>query len=376
MKRNVCVMVLVGLVFAAFCSGQTPSTLPATQPVGAAAELAKMKSLMAGNRNDVSQEDFIKTMKQRLPDALAVLTEMEQKYPKAEELHEARLMGIVSSVQLARINNDPEGAERAKDLVAKVIASDAPGRLKLIADAHLLLLTLKPIVAATTSPATEPSPVDTTKSIMQFTQRYAGTDQAVEAIVAGMQIANIVGDQKTFTELLDKLAKDHADHPQASGILRQLGKGSDVGKPFAASLTKLDGAKLTLPDDLLGKVVVIDFWATWCGPCIQTIPEMKSLYAKYKPQGVEIVGISLDEDLQQLKAFIATNQLGWIITYSGKGWDDPTAKQYGISGIPSVWVIGKDGKVISDNARGALAETIEKALLAGKSAPTTQPADK
>ncbi len=367
-------MVLAGLVFAAFCSGQEPSTLPANQPSGAAAELAKIRSLMGRNPgDDVSQEDFIKALKQRLPKALTVLTEMEQKYPKAGELHEARLMGVVAAVQLARINDDPAGAERAKDLVARIIASDAPGRFKLHADAHLLLLNLKPIVAATTAPATEPAPVDTAKIIMQFTQRYAGTDQAVDAIAAGMQIANIIDDQKTFTELLEKLAKDYADHPQARRILRQLGKSPNVGQPFTAALTKLDGTKLTLPDDLRGKVVVIDFWAIWCAPCIQTIPHMKEMYAKYKPQGLEIVGISLDEDLQRLKTFITTNQLGWIITYSGKGWDDPTARQYGVSGIPSVWVIGKDGKVVSDNARSTLAETIEKALSAGKPAPTTKP---
>ena len=102
-----------------------------------------------------------------------------------------------------------------------------------------------------------------------------------------------------------------------------------------------------------------------------TIPHLKSLYARYKPQGLEIVGVSLDKNATRLKSFVATNKMGWIITYSGKGWDDPTARKYGIGGIPSVWVIGKDGKVVSDNARRNLTETIEKALSA-----TTRPARK
>ncbi len=368
MKRNVCILALTGLVFAAFCSGQKPTTLPVTQPAGAAAaELAKMKSLM-----DRGYSAF--ALKQRLPKALVVLAEMEQKYPKAKEIHEARMIGVVAAIQLARINNSPAMVERAKEIVGRIIASDAPGRFKLHADAHLLLMRLKPVSAATTTPATKPAPVDTTKMILQFTQRYAKTDQAVDAITTGMQIGKILENQKVFDELLQKLVKDYSDHPRARRILRQLGKSADVGKPFTATLTKLNGMKLTLPDDLRGKVVVIDFWATECGPCVEATPYLKSLYAKYKSQGMEIVGISLDKDPRRLRAFVTTNQIGWIITYSGKGWDDPTARKYGIGGIPSIWVIGKDGKVVSDNARRNLTATIEKALSAARRpTPTTMP---
>lgn len=376
MKRNICIFVLTGLVFAVFCSGQQSSTLPATKPTGPAAELAKMKSFMERSPGDERRSDFAEVLKQRLPKALAIMDEMERKYPKAEEIHQARLMGLVAAIQLSRLNNDPAGTERAKAIGARIIDSDAPGRFKLNADAHLLLLNLKPVVATTTAPATKPAPVDAAKIIMQFAQRYAGTDQAVDAITAGMQIGALVENRKVFDELLEKLAKDYSDHPRARSILRQLGKSPDIGKPFTATLTKLDGTKLTLPDDLRGKVVVLDFWATWCGPCIQSIPHLKSLYARYKPQGVEIVGISLDQDLRKLNVCIETNQIGWIITYSGKGWEDPTAGRYGISAIPSIWVIGKDGKIVSDDARPTLEETIKKALSAGRPAPTTKPSGK
>jgi hypothetical protein len=92
---------------------------------------------------------------------------------------------------------------------------------------------------------------------------------------------------------------------------------------------------------------------------------------------MEIVGISLDKDVRRLKSFVATNKLDWIITCSGKA-GNPTAQKYGIRGIPSIWVIGKDGKVISDNARRNLAETIEKALTVTitKPTPTTMSARK
>jgi hypothetical protein len=194
MKRSVCVLVFAGLVFAAFCSGQKSparSASPASQPGGAAAALAKIKSLMDRPRDMPRNADPAPIMKQRLPKALSALAEMEQKYPKAGELHEARLMGVFAAIQLARINKDTSMAERAKQIVGKIIASDAPVPLKLRADAHLLLLNIKPVQAATTMPTTQPAKLDTTKAILQFTKRYAKTDQAVDAVSIGMQIARI-----------------------------------------------------------------------------------------------------------------------------------------------------------------------------------------
>ena len=142
-------------------------------------------------------------------------------------------------------------------------------------------------------------------------------------------------------------------------------------------MTKVDGTKLSLPKDLLGKVVVIDFWATWCGPCVREVPHMKKVYAAYKDKGVEFVGISLDRSKEPLMAFIKDRDLPWIHTYSGDPGGDPTAKKYGIRGIPSIWVVGKDGKIASRNARGNLEETLDEALAAkAKPVPTTQPAKK
>ena len=135
-----------------------------------------------------------------------------------------------------------------------------------------------------------------------------------------------------------------------------------AGKEFTAELTTLDGKTLSLPKDTLGKVVLIDFWASWCPPCHKAVPHMKHLYEKYKGKDFIMVGISLDENKNALKKFIADKNLGWIQTYSGKGWSDPTVKKYGIDGIPSVWVIGKDGKVISTNAVTNASKIIDKAL--------------
>lgn len=123
------------------------------------------------------------------------------------------------------------------------------------------------------------------------------------------------------------------------------------GKPMEISGSLLDGATFD-PKSLAGKVVLVDFWATWCGPCIAEIPNVIAEYEKYHDKGFEVIGISLDEEKDKVDAFVAEHKIPWPILYAGKGWQDPVAQFYGISGIPQMILIGRDGNVITVNARG------------------------
>ncbi|MFM9059395.1 MAG: TlpA family protein disulfide reductase [Planctomycetaceae bacterium] len=144
---------------------------------------------------------------------------------------------------------------------------------------------------------------------------------------------------------------------RCAGTLRRL---TLTGAPIEVAGTLLDGTPFD-QKSLAGKVVLVDVWATWCGPCRAQIPVMKEAYEKYHDKGFEIVGISLDEDREKLDAFLAAESLPWPIVYSGKGWEDPIVTNYGISGIPQMILVGRDGNVISLKARGPqLAEELEK----------------
>lgn len=146
-------------------------------------------------------------------------------------------------------------------------------------------------------------------------------------------------------------------------------KGKPV-TPFTAA--DLDGKDLSFPSDYRGKVVLLDFWATWCGPCVGELPGLVSTYAEYSRKGFDILGISLDSKGQdsQLRAFLKENGMAWRQVYDGGGWQAAIAKLYVIRSIPAAFLVdGDSGEILAhgDELRGArLRPTLEKALAAKK----------
>lgn len=136
-----------------------------------------------------------------------------------------------------------------------------------------------------------------------------------------------------------------------AGTLRRL---SLPGHPMEITGTLLNGKPFD-QKSLVGKVVLIDFWATWCGPCVAEIPNVLQQYEKYHDKGFEVIGISLDQDREALEKFVTEQKVPWPILFEkpeGDGWQHPLSTFYGISGIPTVILIGRDGNVITLNARG------------------------
>ncbi len=172
-------------------------------------------------------------------------------------------------------------------------------------------------------------------------------------------------------DVLEKLARIHEEmgNTEIAEVYQQkMDPTSElVGKlvpDFIA--TDLDGKPISL-QDYRGKVVLLDFWAVWCGPCIGEMPNVKRVYNIYKDQGFDIIGVSLDTDETRLRNYLKENDIHWRQIFSGQKWNSPLARKYHIRSIPAPWLIDRDGTLISREARGVKLERLVVEALKNKS---------
>jgi thiol-disulfide isomerase/thioredoxin len=112
-----------------------------------------------------------------------------------------------------------------------------------------------------------------------------------------------------------------------------------------------------------GKVVLLDFWATWCQPCKVEMPNVIRIHKKFNPKGFEIIGISLDSDARALENFVKANGIAWPQYFDGKGWKNDVAGLYRVRSIPATYLIDKKGKIRYQSLRGAELEKAVEQLL-------------
>ena len=154
-------------------------------------------------------------------------------------------------------------------------------------------------------------------------------------------------------EIISSAPSDFQNINRIQNLMERIEKreATAVGKQFTdVKGFNLDGKEVSLSDYAgKGKVVLIDFWASWCGPCRQAMPDVVKIYQKYKNKGFEIVGISLDAKKEDWKQAVNDLNITWPQISNLKGWEEDCAVAYGVDLIPQTVLIDKDGKIVERN---------------------------
>ncbi len=185
------------------------------------------------------------------------------------------------------------------------------------------------------------------KQLEQFVNTFPDSDDAPEALWQLAITQEFSGKLTTARRWYDKLINQHADSnagSRAAGALRRL----DLkGKLLTFSGPGLDGQTINVAD-YRGKVLLVAFWATWCKPCTEDLPQVRALYKQHHDQGFEILGVNLDMTSEPISEYLKKHQVTWPQIHQPGGLvDSEPAKAFGIISLPTMFLVDADGKVIS-----------------------------
>lgn len=194
---------------------------------------------------------------------------------------------------------------------------------------------------------------------LEFVRQFPSSPEAMEVVRVRLDLYEQLDAGK-----LESLLKEYAaaDNPRiAYEAKRRLAIRDLRKKPLDLKFTTVDGAEFNL-EKWRGKVVLVDFWATWCGPCRMEIPNVVAAYKKLHDKGFEIVGISLDSSKDKLLAYTKEKEMPWPQYFDGLVWENKISRNFGIAGIPAAWLVDKKGFVRLTDARGDLEGEVSKLL--------------
>ena len=309
-----------------------------------------------------SREQAVALVQKRAEEAAALVKQIPAGSPLRAEALRTAIKPLLFAVQIGR---EPAARDRLAEVTdqLKTAAQDEDGRAaadlaRFQADWFVLLKDVKSMDAFKALWAKEGAA--TSQRLADLVAAHPKDKELAEFALQLSELFGKAGDEAGSKAVMAAVAKAQPDNP----IVKEAAAGPlpapKVGEKWAISFTPVGSDKQMSMKDLEDKVVVIDFWATWCPPCRAEMPHMKELYAKFKDKGVEFIGISLDQDQKALTDYTAKNEIKWPQVFGARA--KKLSDVAGVEGIPTLFILDKKGVLRSMEARGQLDKLIPELL--------------
>jgi len=275
--------------------------------------------------------------------------------PTEEQLSDAVRYRILALTVLERLEI-PGATDKIKALLEK-LKKDGMTELARQTEAFLLQGELQRSMAA--GPEAIKAVITKMTKFVETAEKPGPAELSLAMNVT--RIIEAIGTEEEAAQAYETFGKVFAksDIPQIAELAKKMTGAARrlriVGKPMELTGEFMDGTKLDW-DSYRGKVVLVQFWATWCGPCKMEIENILPYYKAYHDKGFEVLGINCDDQSEPVTLFLETKPLPWKNLFStdpdAAGMDNPNATYYGVLGIPQLMLVDKEGKVVSTTCRG------------------------
>jgi len=310
---------------------------------------AQIQKLEEGPGANANAQDVLSLLHQ----LTAATAEFETRYPKDPRRWDARLVSLKYNSMLASAESQQPDTSKIESSLKEIAAApDASHDAKVEARINLIGMHVDAAGQDTLAP-------DVDAEIVAFLHDFP--NEPDDAPLQRMRLESLQkSDPDKAAKFLDTLLKD--PNPAVAAMAQSQVQMRDLmKKPFDLQFTATDGTKVDMKN-LRGKVVVIDFWATWCAPCMESLPDEVKLYNQFHKKGLEIIGISLDQDKSLLDAVTKSQGVAWPQYFDGKGPNNDIATRYGIETIPRVFLVDQKGMVVDPDALDGLADKVQQLL--------------